>query len=131
MADETEPAKAALAFVQLLAAASEKLAQRGVVTRSLRCDWASFGSWMMEASNESKELARWEAFRKKDFGAPGPEVLRVVWDGKERLLEVSASPSGALTGPSRFVKESSGSFANMQAALSFAEDYLVKRLLKT
>ena len=85
----------------------------------------------MDASNESKELVRWEAFRKKDFETRKPEVLRVVWDGKERLLEVSASPSGALTGPNRFVKESSGSFANMQAALSFAEDYLVKRLLKT
>ena len=74
-----QPAEDARAYLQRLFALAERMAAQDLVVSSVHADWASFGSWFMQAE--------------KGHGA-----LRVMWDGRERLLTVESAPTARPSG---------------------------------
>jgi hypothetical protein len=60
------------------------------------------GSWSIEASKGESEDRRGAAIETGDYGAVGPDVVRVSWGGKDGILDVgllhttAISASGAL-----------------------------------
>jgi hypothetical protein len=60
---------------------------------------------------------------------PGPEVIRVFWDGRDGILTIEASPTGFLCGPVDWKLEFTKEFDSKKDGLfEFVEDYLIKRL---
>lgn len=122
------PVELALNFVRRFAMVAERLAQQDIVVRSLRCDWSSFGSWSVEASRGDGERKRSAAIQRKAFDEPGPEAVRVSWDGKDRQLAMTTIRTTAayVIGPAeRLDTQQCDSF---EAALALAEEWLSDRL---
>jgi hypothetical protein len=115
-------------FVRRLAAFAERLAGRNVVVRRLVCDWSHMGSWILHASNGDAEELRAQAIRERNFRAPGPEVVRVTWDGRERILCVETSPSGVLSEMNKWERQVQRKVDLGVDAMSFAEEDLMTRL---
>ena len=128
MMDGHSPAEHARGFIRALAELSDRLGAQGVVVSSLWADWGCFGSWVLKASRGTEEASRDKALRRRHFDARGPEVWRVTWDGRERLLRIESSPSGAIEGPDRFTSQLERTFDSLAESMAFAEDYLLTRL---
>jgi hypothetical protein len=88
-----DPVAHALDLVRNFGALAQPLAKRNIVVRHLDCDWSGFGSWTVEASRGDAEAKRSSAIRRHAFSEAGPEVCRVMWDGKDRLLSVGSTPT--------------------------------------
>jgi hypothetical protein len=107
---------------------AERLAGRGLVVRSLRSDWGSFGSWMIEASAGDAEDRREAAIRSGEYEAAGPDVVRVSWDGKDGVLEAGLLHTTGISSGSRAVPLLSQAAESSSEALRIAENLLVDRL---
>ncbi len=122
--------KDAAAFIRNLAELAYRLASREIVVSSLHAEWATFGSWELQAQRGADEARYAEAILKMDStNPPGPEVIRVLWDGREGILTVQSSPTRFLCAPVDWKEECSKGFERLDDQLfQFVEDYLTKRL---
>ena len=60
--------------------------------------------------------------------APGPEVVRVLWDGRDRFVTIQTSPTQFCSAPNEWTDEFARGFDEAGAdLLAFIEDYLTKR----
>jgi hypothetical protein len=91
------PAEKAVAYVRSLAALAERLSKQDIVVRRLHRDWAAFGSWTVEASSGDGEANRSSAIQSRAFSGPGAEVFRVIWDGKDRQLDMASTPTTVIS----------------------------------
>lgn len=117
-------------FVRRLAELTYRLAAKGIVVSSLHTDWSSFGSWRLQAQRGS-DADRYAGALKSAtaWSADGPEVVRVLWDGRDGILSVDASPTRALSAPNEWKNEYEEQFKNPRdELLRFVEDYLTNRL---
>lgn len=105
-------------FLRELYRVAERLALRDVVVRSFTADWSGFGSWSIEASKGESEDRRGAAIEAGDYGAVGPDVVRVSWDGKDRILGAGLLHTTAISArrSTRPVDESSVRFKKRRAA---------------
>jgi hypothetical protein len=124
------PSKDAAAFIRKLAEVAYRLAAREIVVSSLHADWSSFGSWELQAQRSTEATRYAEAILNLDpTRAPGPEVIRVCWDGREGILSVQTSPTRFLCAPNDWKEECSKGFDRMDDQLfQFVEDYIHMRL---
>jgi hypothetical protein len=124
------PSQHAANFVRQLAELSYRLAAKDIVVASLHVDWSSFGCWQLQAQRGSETIHYAEALRSLDpMRAPGPEVLRIFWDGRDGVLSIEASPTRFLSAPNEWKPECSKGFDRTDDGLyRFVEDYLIKRL---
>jgi hypothetical protein len=111
-------------FVQQLSALADRLAAQDVVVASLHCDWASFGSWMLQAQKGSAADAYGEALLAERWDTAGPDVLRIWWDGRERLLTIESAPTPPLSSPGPWTRQDDKVFENCEAATRFVEEHL-------
>ena len=95
----TAPAVSAAQFNLAVSNLAQRLALHNLVVRTLRSEWGTFGSWILEVTTGAAEAQRETAIAKaqRDAGiaygnwqVAGPQVTRVVWDGRERELCVSS-----------------------------------------
>jgi hypothetical protein len=119
-----QSAQEAKRFVERLWELTARLAARDIVVASLHCDWGSFGSWTLEAQTGQAADRYDEALLAKQWGTPGPDVLRAGWDGKEGLLIIESAPTPPLSSPGPWTPEVDEFFSDSEAALRFVEDYL-------
>jgi hypothetical protein len=91
------PAELAIVYVRRFADLAERLAKQNIVVRKLDCDWQSFGSFVVDASDGDEEAKRALAVQRKAFAEPGPDVYRLSWDGKDRLLSAGSMRTTAST----------------------------------
>jgi hypothetical protein len=124
------PSQNAANFVRQLAELSYRLATKDIVVSSLHADWSSFGCWQLQAQRGSEAARYAEALRSRDpMRAPGPEVVRVFWDGRDGVLSIEASPTRFCSAPNEWKPECSKGFDRTDDGLyQFVEDYLIKRL---
>jgi hypothetical protein len=90
----------------------------------LHCEWGSFGSWSLEAQKGAAADAYGEALLAEQWDTPGPSVLRVWWDGKERLLTIEKAPTPPLSSPGPWTRQVDETFEDSKAAMDFVENYL-------
>jgi hypothetical protein len=122
------PVEHALDFVRKFAALAERLAKRAIVVRSLHCDWSAFGSWTIEASGGDAETKRSAAIQRHAYAEAGPEVFRVIWDGKERELSIASTPTEVTVMLNQWRHLEARSCDSTDAALESAEEWLCDRL---
>lgn len=118
------PVSHALLFIRELAALAERLAMRNIVVRCLYCDWSAFGSWTIEASSGLDEAKRSTALNRHDWGEAGPEVYRVVWDGRDRQLSMASTPTTVSVMPNQWRHRDPLAFESTETALAYAEEWL-------
>src|SRR5512132_887123 len=104
------------------------LAIRDVVVRSLSAEWSGFGSWSIEASKGESEDRRGAAIETGDYGAVGPDVVRVSWDGKDGILDVGLLHTTAISASGALDPLMSQSCDSRSDALRVAESLLLDRL---
>lgn len=122
------PIDRALAYVRSLAAMVERLAGRDIVVRRLHCDWAAFGSWTVEASSSPGELRRSAAIDQRAFNEPGPDVFRVIWDGKDHELTMASTPTTVITMLNQWRQLDSRPCVSHEDALDLAEAWLIDQI---
>jgi len=113
-----------------LAELTYRLAAKDIVVSTLRADWSAFGSWELQAQR-GKDAAQYaKALLGPDpTQTDGPEVVRVLWDGRDRFVTVEASPTRFCCAPNEWKQECANAFDNAdEALLPFVENYLTKRL---
>lgn len=115
-------------FLRDLYRVAERLALRDVVVRSFRAEWSAFGSWWIEASKGESEDRRGAAIDAGDYGAVGPDVVRVSWDGKERILDVGLLHTTAISVRGGVDPLMSQACDSRSDALRIAESLLLDRL---
>jgi hypothetical protein len=122
----------AAAFIRKLTELAYRLASRDIVVSSLHADWSSFGCWQLEAQRGAETDSYGKAILSSldPKHALGPEVIRVLWDGRDGVLSVeAASPTRFLCGPVEWKPECNKEFGLTDGGLfQFVEDYLIKRL---
>ena len=114
----------ARAFLRELFDLAERLSDAGLVVASLHCDWASFGSWSLQAQRADAAEAYGDALRGGRTDVPGPEVIEVAWDGKDKLLTVETAPTPPLSAPGPWRHLATEGCADRSASIRFAENYL-------
>jgi hypothetical protein len=121
-------------FIRHLTELAYRLTAKGIVVSTLHADWSHFGCWTLEAQRGT-EAERYEESIMTSLRSPnpveadGPEVVRVLWDGREGILTIEASPTRFLSGPHEWKRECEKGFDKAgDDILRFAEDYLTKRL---
>ena len=122
----TQSAQSAQRFVQRLAELAARLAEHDVVVASLHCDWGSFGSWMLEAQKGVAADAYHDALRVERWETRGPEVLRISWDGREKLVTIESAPTPPLSAPGPWTRQHDAAFDDSEAAIRFVEEHLVR-----
>jgi hypothetical protein len=124
------PSQNAADFIRKLTEMVYRLAARDIVIASLHADWSSFGCWQLQAQRGAEAVRYAEALRGRDpMRAPGPEVVRVFWDGRDGVLSVEASPTRFCSAPNEWKSECNKGFDRTDDGLfQFVEDYLVRRL---
>jgi hypothetical protein len=115
-------------FLRELYRLAERLALRDVVVRSLSAEWSGFGSWSIEASKGESEDRRVAAIEAGDFGAVGPDVVRVSWDGKDRILDAGLLHTTAIFAGGVIDPLMIQSCDSRSEALQVAESLLLDRL---
>ena len=123
-------ANGSAAFIRKLAEMAYRIAAKEIVVSSLHAEWATFGSWELQACRGADEARYAEAVLRLDLtNPPGPEVIRVLWDGREGVLTVQNSPTRFLCAPVDWKEEYSKNFDRTDDQLfQFVEDYLSERL---
>ena len=124
------PSKSAADFVRQLAELAYRLAAKDIVVASLHADWSGFGCWELLAQNGADTARYAQGLRNSSPSeAVGPELVRVLWDGREGILSVQASPTRVCNAPNEWKDEYSKGFKKAgDDLLRFVEDYLTKRL---
>lgn len=122
------PVELAIAYVCRFADLAERLAKQNIVVRKLDCDWQSFGSFTVDASDGDEEAKRALAVQRGAFAEPRPDVYRLSWDGKERHLSAGSMRTTASTmiGPRRALD--SRPCDSYEDAISVAYEWLTDRL---
>lgn len=122
------PVERAIVYVRRFADLAERLAKQNIVVRKLDCDWQSFGSFIVDASDGDEEAKRALAVQRGAFGEPGPDVYRLSWDGKDRLLSAGSMRTTASTmiGPRRALD--SRPCDSYEDAIRVAYEWLTDRL---
>jgi hypothetical protein len=125
-----DPSQDAAAFIRKLTEMAYRLAVRHIVVSSLHAHWSHFGSWELQTQREAEAVRYADAILSQDpTRTPGPEVVRVFWDGRDGILSIEASPTRFCSAPNEWKEECSKGFDLMDDELiQFVEDYLVKRL---
>jgi hypothetical protein len=117
-------AESANRFVQDLSALAGRLAAIDVVVSSLHCDWVSFGSWTLEVQKGRAADTYGEALLASQWDTAGPEVIRVYWDGRERVLTIENAPTPPLSSPGPWTRQTEQAFGDSEAAVRFVEQHL-------
>ena len=120
-----QSAQSAREFVRQLCGLAERLADRDFVVARLDCEWASFGCWSLEVQRGQPADKYHAALMKEDWNAPGPNVLRFTWDGREKLLTIQTAPTPPLSAAGPFKRVTDKVFEDLAQALRFAEEYVV------
>jgi hypothetical protein len=120
----TESAESANRFVQDLSALAGRLAAIDVVVSSLHCDWASFGSWKLEVQKGRAADTYGEALLASQWDTAGPEVIRIYWDRRERVLTIENAPTPPLSSPGPWTRQTEQAFGDSETAVRFVEDHL-------
>jgi hypothetical protein len=122
------PVELAIVYVRRFADLAERLAKQNIVVRKLDCDWQSFGSFIVDASDGEEEAKRALAVQRGAFAEPGPDVYRLSWDGKDRLLSAGSMRTTASTmiGPRRALD--SRPCDSYEDAIRVAYEWLTDRL---
>lgn len=121
-------------FIRHLTELAYRLAAKDIVISSLHADWSHFGCWTLEAQRGAETAQYGESIMAfvrspNPIEANGPEVVRVLWDGRENILTIEASPTRFLSGPHEWKRECEKGFDKAgDDLLRFVEDYLTKRL---
>jgi hypothetical protein len=113
--------------VRELAELVARLASRDIVI--CRLAWHS-ESWELQVERGADaERYREGLLGPNPLQAPGPEVVRVFWDGRDHFVSIQASPTRFASAPNEWKDEFAKAFAQSGSELlSFVEDYLAKRL---
>jgi hypothetical protein len=111
----------ALAFHTMLFELVTRLARDGIVVSSLHCDWSSFGSWALEAQRGLEAEAYAHALLDQKWDSSGPEVFRVSWDGRERVVATSKASTPPLSSPGPWTSEPGSTFDDPESGMLFAE----------
>lgn len=120
-----ESAESAKRFMQQLFDFAMRLAEEeDVVVASLHCDWRSFGSWTIEAQKGAAADAYAAALRAERWDTRGPDVVRVSWDGRERLLTIEKASTPPLSSPGPWTRHVDKTFDHSEAALDFVTQYV-------
>ena len=116
-------------FVRELAELAARLAAKDIVVARLHADWSSFASWELQVERGADAERYGEGLLGPNpLEAPGPEVVRVLWDGRDHLLTIEASPTQFCSAPNEWRQEFARGFDEAGSGLlSFVEDYLCKR----
>jgi hypothetical protein len=120
----TESAESANRFVQELSALAGRLATLDIAVSSLHCDWASFGSWKLEVQNGRAADTYGKALFASEWDTPGPEVIRIYWDGRERVLTIENASTPPISSPGPWTRQTEQAFGDSQTAVRFVEEYL-------
>jgi len=122
------PVELAIAYVRHFADLAERLAQQNIVVGKLDCNWQSFGSFTVDASDGDEEAKRALAVQRGASAEPGPDVYRLSWDGKDRLLSAGSMRTTASTmiGPRRALD--SRLCDSFEDAIRVAYEWLTDRL---
>jgi hypothetical protein len=104
------------------------LAEKEIVVASLHCDWAHFGSWIVEVTKGAAADAYGQALLANQWDTAGPDVVRFCWDGKEKHLTVEGAPTRPLCGPGPWTREMDKAFPDSSAAIHFVEEHLSRWL---
>jgi hypothetical protein len=99
-----------------------------VAVRSFTAEWSGFGSWSLEASKGESEDRRGAAIEAGDYGAVGPDVVRVSWDGKGRIFDAGLLHTTAISAGGLLEPLMSKARDSRRDALRIAESLLIDRL---
>ena len=113
-------------FIRRLTELADRLAQRDIVVASLHCEWGSMGSWMLHAQKGADADAYGEALNAQRWDTRGPEVLRVSWDGRERLLTIESAPTPPMSSPGPWTRQRDEAFDDVEGAIRFVEEHLAR-----
>ena len=105
---------------------TEKLAVHDLVASNIECKWGLFGSWIVEFEDGQSSDRYGQAVRNGQYDVWGPKVLRILWDGRERELTISESPTPPLSGPNQWTVLLNESVADSASALNLAEEFAQK-----
>lgn len=128
-ADMERASQSAGKFVRDLAELAARLAAKDIVVTRLHTDWSSFGCWELQAERATDAELFAEGLRGPNpLEAPGPEVVRVLWDGRDRFVTIQTSPTRFCSAPNEWTDEFARGFDEAGAELmDFVEDFLTKR----
>lgn len=126
--DMESSSQSAADFVRQLAGLTDRLEARDIVVSRLCFDWGAFGSWELSVQRGDDADRYGAALLEHDWDAPGPEVVRFSWDGRDATMQVDASPTEPLSGPFQWKSEFEGHLdGSLGDAIRFVEDYLSSR----
>ena len=114
---------AALAFIERLAGVARQLSTHDIVVSNLHCDWRSFGCWDFEVQKGVAADAYAAAMLAGNYDANGPDVVRFVWDGRDKVLSVETAPTRPLSSPNPWRRLLDRSFDDSEQAIEFSERY--------
>ena len=120
----TRSSEDAARFVHGLTSLAERLSSRDLVVSRLHCDWASFGSWNLEVQQGTAADAYGDALLASKWDTPGPEVVRITCDGREKQLVLATSPTPPLSAPNQWRIVAEEAFRNQDEAIACAERFL-------
>jgi hypothetical protein len=146
----TAHAESAAEFNLTVSNLAQRLALHNLVVRTLRSEWGTFGSWILEVTTGAAEAQREAAIAEcqkrdaamiaeaqRDAGITywnwqfaGPQVTQVVWDGRERELCISTTSTGLISRCDKWVEQERRQLESSDAALEFAEQYLVQHIVE-
>lgn len=124
----TRSTEHARAFIGQLFGLADRVARRNGVVTALHCDWATFGSWMLQVQRGAAADEYQEALLSENWDAQGPDVLRVSWDGRDALLVIEIASTEPLSSPGPWKHHSDTKLAETEAALRVAEETIVNWL---
>jgi hypothetical protein len=117
--------QSAAEFNRKLAQVAERLSASDIVVAHLHADWGSFGCWHVEVQRGDAAERYRQGIRGADpMQAVGPDVLRCIWDGRDRYLMIHSSPTRALCAPNAWRQEDARGFETSDEALHYVEDYV-------
>ena len=111
-------------LVRNLSELSQGLAAEGIVVASWHCEWSHLGSWVLEAQRGTAADAYGEALLAGQWDTPGPDVLRVAWDGREKYLTIDSATTPPLASPGPWSRQIEQAFDSSEAATRFVKEHL-------
>ena len=114
---------AALAFIERLTGVAQRLSTLDIVVSALHCDWSSFGCWDFEVQKGVDADSYAAALLSGNYDSNGPDVVHLMWDGKDKVLSVETAPTPPLSSPRPWRRLLNRSFDDSEQAIEFAERY--------